>query len=385
MTNAGRISTVRVPADGPEDAEIMAVAETPGEKEVQGGRPLVGMSGEQYDFYLERAGHPREMVYTTNLCKYRPNGNNFRLLLSRIGKENVDIVPQLQEGLDELIEDINRVKPKLIFAMGNWPMYFLTGKFTPKRASSGGPGTGIGNHRGSIWPCTLVPGYKVMCVHHPAFVLRAHKWRTIFADDLRRGVEDVRLYGREIVYPEYETYIDPPADIFQNLITEMAQAEFLSIDIETFPDRTMSCFGVTDSDQRAMCLTFHRPEYWEAADMLLNCPAKKIMQYGTYDANFLHRFYGWSTTNFYWDTLIASATLLPEFPRALHFLTSVYTRFPYYKEDRQEWKQKGDMNILWQYNMKDIVATYQIAMTQMQEMEEMFSVDARTFQMPLRV
>lgn len=382
----GKISDVRVPNEGPDSARIMCVAESPGETEVRERRPLVGMSGQQLNYYLERAGSPREETFVANLSQFRPNRNNFKLLISSIGKDSVEVGPVLAECIDLLIEDILRVDPEIIIALGNWPMFFLTGKFSPKQGSSGGPGTGIGNHRGSIWPCTLVPGYKVYCSHHPAFLLRAHKWKVIFADDLKRAVTDIETYGREIVRPQYESYIDPPGDILNHLSTEFANAEWLSIDIETFPDRTMSCFGVSDGDQRALCMTFNRSETWEVAEMLLACPAKKIMQFGTYDVNFLHRFYSWKTENLYWDTLIASATLLPEFPRKLDFLTSIYTRFPYYKEERKEWKMTGDMNILWEYNLKDVIATYQIAMVQLQAMEERFpGVDARTFRVPIRI
>ena len=386
MTTASKISPIRVPNIGPDSAKIMTVCEAPGKTEVQVGEPLAGMSGDQFNFYMERAGAPRPELFIANLCQRRPNRNNFRLLLKGIEKDYAEPGPELAEDIERLKEDILRVDPDTIIAMGNWAMYFLTDKYNPKRGSGGGPGTGIGNHRGSIWPCTLVPGYKVFCSHHPAFLLRAHKWKVIFADDLQRAVEDTRLYGKEIVRPQYESIIDPPADVLNRLITEMEQAEFLSIDIETFPDDTMSCFGVGDGDHRAMCLTFNNPHNWEAAQHFLASKPKKIMQNGiSYDVSFLNHVYGWDCMNFYWDTLIASATLMPEFPRSLSFLTSIYTRFPFYKEERKTWKKTGDMNILWEYNIKDVIATYQIAMTQMDEMGEQFGVDTRTLQVPVRI
>ena len=65
---------------------------------------------------------------------------------------------------------------------------------------------------------------------------------------------------------------------------------------------------------------------------------------------------------------------MPEFNRGLDFLASVYTDFPFYKEDRKKWKEEGDMDILWEYNIKDVIATWIIAAKQMREMEEKFDV-----------
>lgn len=102
----------------------------------------------------------------------------------------------------------------------------------------------------------------------------------------------------------------------------------------------------------------------------------KILQFATYDIPFMSRFYQWKIGGYYdgvgWDTFVASASLLPDFPRGLDFLISIHTRFPYYKSDRKVWKIVGDMNILWKYNIKDTVGTHAVAMEQMGQMKELF-------------
>ena len=80
--------------------------------------------------------------------------------------------------------------------------------------------------------------------------------------------------------------------------------------------------------------------------------------------------------NYTYDTYIGAANLMPEFPRGLDFLTSIYTWFPYYKQERKVWKEEGDLDILWNYNIKDIIATYQIAMAQMVELKELYGWEA---------
>jgi hypothetical protein len=190
----------------------------------------------------------------------------------------------------------------------------------------------------------------------------------VFDIDLARAVRHINIEG--LGYPEYEVLVDPPN--LPEIVEEMCAADWLSFDIETFGPGNMSCFGVTDSPDRALVITYQNSGGFEHARRILESPAKKIAQYGTFDCNFLHHFYGWKVQNFAFDTYVASAELMPEFPRGLDFLTSVYTDFPYYKEERKIWKESMDLSMLWGYNAKDVVATWIIAFEQMKELEELY-------------
>ncbi len=300
--------------------------------------------------------------YLTNLCQYRPHDNKF---------ENCLDTPQLDDGLEELKADILRIKPKLIVASGGWPLYYLTGMCgLSKDGRKEKPGTGGLSYRGSVLPCTLVEGYKVLVSLHPAFVIRSWGWHPIFLHDLER----MKLQSSfpEIRGPQYTSYVNPPADELDTLVGEMCNAEWLSVDIETFPNNTVSCIGFSDREDRGLCITYEQVGWREIARTLLASPSRKLFQYGTFDTNFLRRFHRLETNNWAFDTYIASASLMPEFPRGLDFLTSIYTDFPYYKSDRKIWKKLGDMSILWEYNIKDCIATLVIAKAQMKELTELF-------------
>jgi len=345
----GKISTVKVPGQG------VSPSEAPGKTEEQEKLPFVGRSGELMNRHLERHGiirrpaEGRSDPYVTNVCKYRPYKNDFKNLLGS---------SELQEGMAELREEIVACDPNVIIAMGGVPTRILTGK------------EGIMNYRGSVLPCTMVEGYKVYASLHPAYIERDFGMVPVFSEDLRRAVQQAQF--KEICYPEYEEIVNPSPDRLWSLVEEMLEAEWLSVDIETFGPGSMSCFGVTDSADRGLCITFMNPSGWEAARILFESDVPKIMQYGTYDINFLKRFYGWEVGNFAFDTYIAAAELMPEFKKGLDFLTSIYTWFPYYKTERKVWKQEGDMSTLWSYNIKDIIATFMIAMQQMKELEKLY-------------
>lgn len=356
MKKSGKISSIRVPGHGPKPSRIMLVGEAPGKNEEEQRIPFVGRSGELLNRHLERHGvmrrpdENRSEVYCTNLCEYRPYKNDFKNLLNS---------PELEAGLIKLRQDIEEYDPNVIIALGGQPLKFLTGC------------EGIMNYRGSVLPCTLVEGRKVYASLHPAYVTRDFNMVGVFSEDIRRAV--VQSEFPEIRYPKYEEIIDPPPDRLWSLVEEMLEAEWLSIDIETFGPGNMSCFGVTDSADRGLCITFMCPSGWEAAQVLFESEKpKKIFQYGTYDINFLKRFYGWDVGNFAFDTYIAAAELMPEFKRGLDFLTSIYTWFPYYKTERKVWKEEGNLEILWSYNIKDIIATYMIAMEQMKELGKVY-------------
>ncbi|MCP4902601.1 MAG: hypothetical protein GY906_37025 [bacterium] len=354
-------STTKVPPFGPTNAAIMGVGEAPGGEEIDHNppRPFVGKSGQLLGNQSGRAGIPKRKMFLTNLSPLRPKGNKFVRL---IGNE------ELTFGLEALKEDILRVNPKVIIAFGGWPMYYLTGQCGLKN-NKPNPGSGILARRGSVYENTLVEGGpKVLCTLHPAYVYRTPKVKPFFVHDLGRAKEESLF--RDIRYPPYELLVDPP-DI-DVLVTEAMQSEWISFDIETFGPGEMSCFGFTFDGKRAIVLTFQNPYAWQWAKQVFECQAKKIAQYGTYDCMFLEFFYGWKKTNFAHDTYIGAANLEPGFPKGLDFLTSINTTFAFYKEERKEWKKTGDYHTLWDYNAKDVISTWITAMTQMEEIRELY-------------
>lgn len=364
------IGTQRVGFEGPDEYNIMLVGEAPGAIEVGQGRPFVGPAGELLERYLGRHMVMRHQVKLTNLCKHKPskNSNKFQLLLGS---------SQLEDGLNELAEEINCVKPNVILALGNWPMYYLTGKCGTIKGKPI-PGTGILTYRGSRLPAVERFGgesQKVFCTLHPSYVKRPYNWgwNPVFYVDLGHAVEDSKF--PELRYPEYEEYIDPDPGTLQALVQESLNAKWISLDIETNP----FCVGWAyekDGVMKGVCVTYDRPDLMHYCQQVWESNVPKIFQFGTYDIPFMDRFYQWTIGGYYdgvgWDTYVASASLLPDFPRGLDFLISLYTRFPYYKDEIGQYKKTGSMLSRWQYNIKDTVGTYQVAMAQMPEIKELF-------------
>ena len=147
-------ATQAVPGIGPMPAQLMLVGEQPGDQEDLQGRPFLGPAGEVLDQAMAQAGISRAEVFMTNAVKHfmwRPRGK--RRLHSKPGPAEVDACR------DHLLDELNRVQPRVIVALGETARQALLG------------GTGLQAERGV--PLPLPGGRWLVWTYHPAFVLRA--------------------------------------------------------------------------------------------------------------------------------------------------------------------------------------------------------------------
>lgn len=370
MSNVG---VIRVPNIGKSGAPILLVGEAPGETEEREKTPFVGFSGDLLVNVLGRAGVSREEVYLANLCQYRPAGNRFELLHE---------TTQLADGLEELERYIREHKPTVIGALGAQALFHLTGVSNK-----------ITKWRGSILPCKWDGNIKVIPTYHPAYVLRDRSHYPVFDLDIKRIVED-SLFS-EFRLPKHDFIIDPRGLELEQITQELCEAPLLAVDIESVTARKKNaghknfilCAGFAVSPSRSICIVNHGDsQFINSVQRILASDAKKIFHFGTFDTEVFH-LNGFETNNYYWDTLTAQHILAPELPRSLDFLSSIYTREPYYKsvgrgeipDDTKSWGEKIDKDKLWIYNCKDTSVTFQIQQAQEKELvgrdREMFDYE----------
>jgi uracil-DNA glycosylase family 4 len=117
------LSTLRkqvVFGSGNLDAALMLLGEAPGEDEDDGGLPFQGKAGKVLDSLLDMAGLTREHLWITNTCLCRPKAEK---------KANrAPTAPEIKACTPRLAEEITIVKPQIVVAMGNTPLYLITGK-----------------------------------------------------------------------------------------------------------------------------------------------------------------------------------------------------------------------------------------------------------------
>ncbi|GAB7387432.1 uracil-DNA glycosylase [Bacillaceae bacterium] len=121
-----------VHGEGPEDAKIVLVGESPGADEVAAGRPFVGQAGKNLDEFLAFLGFKRESLYITSTTHFRPFKvkervlKNGRVVLSKSNR------PPTKEEIKAhavlLDYELERIAPQLIVTLGNVPLKRLLGE-----------------------------------------------------------------------------------------------------------------------------------------------------------------------------------------------------------------------------------------------------------------
>ena|SRR2546427_3969372 len=371
---------IRVPGYGPLPARFLLIGEAPGEFEEEKGRPFVGPAGHLLDGCLVAAGLPRSASYISNVCKYRPPRNRIEEWITdnkaKAGRNGLTLQTnglwhnaQVNEGVLELYDEIERCKPEVIVALGGTPLWALTGN------------TGISKWRGSeLWygDARLVP------VNHPSALFHDMSLRPLLIHDLNvrvMGKMEHPALGREPPWV-FQTGRDAAA-IFHTLewLRGLLEAgnRWLSVDIETKHGR-IDCVGIAWDPRSALCIPFidtNNNSIWtpegekdvvNAVRMVLTHEHASIIgQNFNYDAQYFSRdpAFGFRVVCGH-DTKVAQHVLLPGTDKDLVMLSSLYCDWHcYWKDDLKESAVNLDDEKRWRYNCRDAVVTYEVAMKQM--------------------
>lgn len=342
--SARGFSSIRVQGVGPKDAKLYIVGESPGREEEKSGIPFVGPAGRELDSMLGAAGIERRASYIDNICQYRPTGTEKDLCFFA-GKNRPS--PQFMEGIANIAKLVQEYKPNVVVAVGAYALWGLTFK------------QGISNWAGSILQAPYGdPPPKVIPILHPASLLRGqYQLRQPTIWHLRRAREE--SLTPELSLPKYDfTIVQSQADL-ASARDEILAAERFVFDIE-ISGRSLLCIGFGLSPTRAICVPSDIPTAMEFYKEVIESPVPKGNQNVMFDWTFLEVFFGIRPENITFDTMLAAHAVYPTLPHDLAFLTSVYTRQPFYKAEGKVWRTKADRQMLYNYNCKDCAVTYEI-------------------------
>lgn len=162
---------------GPTNAKMMLVGEAPGEDEGAVLMPFVGGSGRALSKMLEHAQIDRREVFLTNTVKCRPTvRDKFGKITNRQPTE-----VEIRCCARFLLDEITKVNPNTIVALGNIPMKTLTGTSKGIMLSRSVPTEANRRTDG------LAPKYKVVGTLHPAYVMRQQNLWPLAVYDLARA------------------------------------------------------------------------------------------------------------------------------------------------------------------------------------------------------
>jgi uracil-DNA glycosylase family 4 len=331
---------------------IAFIGEAPGADEEYEGRPFVGYSGRLLWAEAAKVGILRDACFVGNVCQIRPPGNKIEAFDWK-GNE-------IQSGLHQLFLDLQQFKPNLCVLLGNSPLRAFTGE------------SGITNWRGSLFNGSLnFVRFKCLATLHPAGILREYSGKPLLAFDLRRAKQEGM--SAELILPERQLTIGLSVEeIYERLDSIQANKTTISIDIEGYVDG-MTCISVAVSPQESFIIPF--TNHWDEAaetqilrrlaEVLSDPTVPKILQNSLYDTFVLQYGYNIPVRGVVDDTMLMHWELFCEMKKSLAFQASIYTREPYWKEERDD----EDQDTRWRYCCKDSAVTYEIRNTLLQQLK----------------
>ena len=369
------LNTKPVTLVGPEgatDSKIVIVGEAVGSSEVKLRRPFQGPSGMLLNECLHAAGIVRSDCYLTNVIKEQPYRNDTKAFIS-FKKKIPEVSMQAKVYIETLKRELEKVDCNVIVALGNIALYALTGERS------------VTKYRGSILECTLIPGKKVVAAIHPSAAMRQYIYRHFIIHDLKRASNESEF--PEIRRPAVNYILEPSFNDCMQYIEKCKNADMVGFDIEV-SNEEVSCisFAASAGDVISIPFTKSKQEYfridqemeiWRAiTDILENESILKVGQNVIFDSTFLFRKLGIRTRPCH-DTMVAMGIMFPEFPKGLDFITSIYTKEKYYKDEgKYRIKYGGGTDLsFWMYNAKDSIVLMQAFPNMYKDLETQGNID----------
>jgi DNA polymerase-1 len=290
--------------------DLLFVGEAPGQEEDHRKEAFIGKSGTLLrETVSQLIGLPPDRVAYTNVVRCRPPRNK---------EPNQTMVRCCSY---ELVREIQARQPRLVVALGNTSLEFLTGQ------------TGISSLAGRILDCTHpeFPDLKVLACLHPAYILRMDFLAEPWCEALARAEQF--LSGKYTPPPGLGTYhtLTTIGAVETRLREIVAQGDVAAFDTETgslscfqtqFP--RLLCVSVTNAEQVGYTIPFDHPDSpWREggpraserprlvtalrAFFLSACP--KIAQNEKFDRQHIRQALGVEPANVVRDTMLTHYVL----------------------------------------------------------------------------
>jgi len=368
------------------------VGEAPAAYEMRKKEPFVGDAGQQLSRVCSAAHIPRYQIYMTNCCKTQLPENKTTTLWNHKGYRH----PQWGELQRLLIDELAECSASIIMLLGNTAMKMLLAqaKFDS-----------ITKYRGSAYRAEDFPHLKklkgkiIILSVHPASLLYSGNPTALYTMifDMKKMLslaEDPTLLNDQ---PELIT--NPTHNEILSFLLECKEQNLLALDIEATP-KFITCLSFAfkaDPIAKSMCIPLidnkgnmwtieQETEIWQNVAEILNDPDIQIIaQNGMFDTVFILRTMNMLTDNFSFDTMLAQHLCYTDLPKGLDYLTSVYTYFPYYKDEGKlaHLKVIKDWPAYWNYNAKDSAYLIPIREKLLVEIEAFDCEESMQYQMEL--
>jgi uracil-DNA glycosylase family 4 len=340
---------------GDVNSKIAIIGEAPSESDSKMKMPFVGGAGKLLWDTLRPLELTRKDFYVTNVCKKQVTFSSQVDAKNPIKK--VEIAHW--EGLLDWELD-NLPNLQYVLALGNFALHALTGEL------------GINKWRGSVFDCKVGRTgrvVKVICTNNPGHIMRSLAMEPMYRFDIAklRRVLDGK-FKKHVVTARINPTIREANEFLDELDRDDAP---IALDIEVIANET-ACIGFANNAYTGMCINFRDAKTNRFSleeerilrdriqQFLHNRKNKFIAQNGSFDMGWLMYKDRIHVQPIWFDTLLAHHTLYPRMPHNLGYLTAQYTDHPYYKDEGKTWREGGNVNQFWDYNVKDCCITWAV-------------------------
>lgn len=379
-------------------SRIMIVGEFPQSGEELKPFPFSASNGDELGRMLREAGIRMGECFMTYVSFTRPPAGDVGAIIALKKKDitpkhvqvyNHQVLPSLAHDLARLKAEIELCKPNVIIAVGNLPLWALTGEY------------GIGSWRGSVMDCALWSSPEhtpiVIPTYAPNWLFAQYHLRVVALHDLRQALRysTVTNFQRTqrnfVIRPSFEVVMNYLSDLKERLEKEKVE---LSMDLETRAGH-IACIGLATDKLNAICIPFMCKErdegywtldeeleiIWEFLQIFRHSNLTKIGQNFLYDSQYIYRW---------WlmflpadrDTMIAQHVCFSQMQKGLDFLSSMYCEeHLYWKDDGKEWDYSKPEEEYWDYNCWDAVRTIEADGTLQKNLTTMGLTKQFAFQM----
>lgn len=305
---------------------LALIGEAPGQEEIEEGRPFIGAAGRTLDRLLRAANIARDTCFVGNIFSTKLENND-------IASERVKQGPRWQEfetrNVERLAAEIAEVKPRLLVALGETPLRYLTGL-----------GFNVSSVRGTLRPgAGRFADWQVFTCFHPAYILRVWKMFVPTVGDLCKANA---LASESGVIPKRKLNVEPNIKEVEEFLGGPCRVtKLLSVDIETAHKvGLVKGIAFAPNQTEAMYVPFvaNTPSgsYWTSPDLearawsackgVLESDVPKLGQnFGNYDLPWLFEKAGIYVKNFQEDLMLLHKVLFPELPASLEFMAGSYS------------------------------------------------------------
>jgi DNA polymerase-1 len=310
--------------EGPKDAKTLILGEALGESEASLSRPFVGGAGRTLNYLMLKADTRRSECFVTNVVRCRPPANRAPL------PEEVATCMD-RHALKLFVKQFN-----FVVLLGNVAMQALMEQ------------TQITKWRGSV---VLIDGVKMMPTFHPAYIMRQQDMIPIMILDLKKISQE--SWTAEYMEPlQNYQYNAAPVD----LDPIMKSTAPVSVDVETNSldayDGSLTRVGVSCVPGTVYVVKDLVTAKSALSALLSDMSREKVGHNIFFDIKQL-RANGIEINPPFFDTMVAHHLVIGEVPSDLAFVSSIYTRIPYWKH-----LIKQDLDL---YNATDVDATLRIS------------------------